>query len=1047
MADNDDLMIEVTASTKGADSGLKKLLDTLGEFQTQIEKVAPSLSKFTKELDSITAGSKAFAMLERLTKGTGELTQAGKKAESAEAMYQARLDRSTVSMERSRIASEKLASARQKMQEYAAIDAHNQSVFSMSPEEYKKNGYDHTAVSNNTPAETWASPDAGAPSMKYNSANIQAQMDAFTAKIAGKTPKINIDTEAATAEVRKIGEYIDSLTPKMSSMSETAQAQFNSLAEKLTLVSQRIDNQRMLYSRLGSESAKVAQEQGEGSMANLRLEKQMLSSSNATQRLTEQQEKLKIQLSEVGDESIKAGDTMEKSAKKSTSAWDNTLRMMEKMFIRIAAFRIFSAISKGIVTGIQDMAQASGQANATMSALATNSLYLKNSIGAALMPVLQSLIPVLNQVTDAIADVFNNIAMLTARIFDHSETAVIATRASVNYAGTISKTGDNASEANKKVKELQNSIMGFDEINKLTAPTDAIPKVPKDKNPGMPDYGDMFKTVKIAPWADKVGQIVDNIKKSLADVTAVVSGALLAVGAILLLTGVNIPLGLGLMATGAVGLASDISANWKSMTTPLLNTLTTITATVGGFLLALGTIMALSGANIPLGIGLMAAGAVSLGTAVALNWESTKANVSTTLSGITGLISGASLAVGGMLAFTGVNVPLGIGLMAVGAAGLASAVALNWSGMDAKIKGTISTITSIVGGAMLAVGGILTFSGASPALGIAMMAVGASSLAATVAVNWNGMSSQLKSTLTTITTTVGGFMLALGAVFAFSGASIPLGIALMAAGAVSIGTVAAMNWNSVTSSVSNVAKVITGIVSGALIAFGAVLAFSGVNIPLGIGLMVAGGAGLASSANIDWNYIPRKFGEAWQLTKDKWNGAGSWFGGIWNTIISKFKPNMISSGFQSAWNALTSWKIPMPHIWWGSGAAASGWVKDALSALHLPTSLPSFNIDWYAKGGLFDTPSVVGIGEAGPEAALPLNDKVFSQIAQGIVHNGGSSSDVDMRNQISEISKQIAALKEAILNRPVKLYTDDRTIAESAKRGSTEIARQYRLAT
>ena len=38
-----------------------------------------------------------------------------------------------------------------------------------------------------------------------------------------------------------------------------------------------------------------------------------------------------------------------------------------------------------------------------------------------------------------------------------------------------------------------------------------------------------------------------------------------------------------------------------------------------------------------------------------------------------------------------------------------------------------------------------------------------------------------------------------------------------------------------------------------------------------------------------------------------------------------------------------------------------------------PPSVPKFSIDWYKKGGIFDAPSVIGVGEAGAEAVVPLN--------------------------------------------------------------------------
>lgn len=35
-------------------------------------------------------------------------------------------------------------------------------------------------------------------------------------------------------------------------------------------------------------------------------------------------------------------------------------------------------------------------------------------------------------------------------------------------------------------------------------------------------------------------------------------------------------------------------------------------------------------------------------------------------------------------------------------------------------------------------------------------------------------------------------------------------------------------------------------------------------------------------------------------------------------------------------------------------------------------SLPKFDVDWYARGGIFNSPSIIGVGEAGPEAVLPI---------------------------------------------------------------------------
>lgn len=42
-------------------------------------------------------------------------------------------------------------------------------------------------------------------------------------------------------------------------------------------------------------------------------------------------------------------------------------------------------------------------------------------------------------------------------------------------------------------------------------------------------------------------------------------------------------------------------------------------------------------------------------------------------------------------------------------------------------------------------------------------------------------------------------------------------------------------------------------------------------------------------------------------------------------------------------------------------------------------SLPKFDVDWYARGAIFNSPNIIGVGEAGPEAVVPL-DKFWNKL-------------------------------------------------------------------
>lgn len=44
-----------------------------------------------------------------------------------------------------------------------------------------------------------------------------------------------------------------------------------------------------------------------------------------------------------------------------------------------------------------------------------------------------------------------------------------------------------------------------------------------------------------------------------------------------------------------------------------------------------------------------------------------------------------------------------------------------------------------------------------------------------------------------------------------------------------------------------------------------------------------------------------------------------------------------------------------------------------------PPSIPKVSVDWYKTGGIFDSPSLIGVGEAGPEAVVPL-DKFWNKL-------------------------------------------------------------------
>lgn len=89
-----------------------------------------------------------------------------------------------------------------------------------------------------------------------------------------------------------------------------------------------------------------------------------------------------------------------------------------------------------------------------------------------------------------------------------------------------------------------------------------------------------------------------------------------------------------------------------------------------------------------------------------------------------------------------------------------------------------------------------------------------------------------------------------------------------------------------------------------------------------------------------------------------------------------------------------------------------------------PPRVPSFDVNWYAKGGIFNAPSIIGVGEAGKEAVLPidrLDDLMASAIQKVGIGNTKSeeininfNSPIYVREEadIKKISREIYKLIE-----------------------------------
>lgn len=523
----------------------------------------------------------------------------------------------------------------------------------------------------------------------------------------------------------------------------------------------------------------------------------------------------------------------------------------------------YYAIMTQVTTAQGDMARTINAPANQLRVLQAQVTQCARALGNIFIPALSAVLPYAIALAKIVRMLANSIASLFGFKLPEVDYPGISAGASAvgDLADNAGDASDGLGKAGKAAKKLKNALLGIDELNVLSK-DDSSSGSGSGSGAGIGggDLGIDLPTYDFLGDAitSKVDEIVQMIKDAMWEITAVISGFLLAIGTILVVTGANIPLGLGLMAVGAVGLAASVMANWNGMSERLAKVLTLVTGVLGGFLLAIGAFLVFSGVNVPLGAGLMVAGAAALGTAAVINWKFLNGDLSNALSILTAIVSGALLAMGALFAFTGVDVPLGIALMAAGAVGMVTAIGLNWDSMSDPLRRTIGMLETIVGGALLTFGAILALTGVNVPLGVAMIAAGAVSVASAVALNWNSLTGDVQESVLSIVAIVSGALIGVGAILALTGVATGLGIAMIAAGAVGLAATVGLNWNSMPDNIRKVTTKILLIAGAASIAIGMILAFTGVATPLGVGLILAGAAALGTAVALNWDTLTNK---------------------------------------------------------------------------------------------------------------------------------------------------------------------------------------------
>lgn len=193
----------------------------------------------------------------------------------------------------------------------------------------------------------------------------------------------------------------------------------------------------------------------------------------------------------------KAVDAVKTKVKDITSGFSKMGKAVTKMLSRMIIWRSINALIMGTTEGMNNMVQASSKANAAMSQLQSGFTYVKNSIAAMLLPALQSILPVINKIIQAVAGLFNMLGALFAK-FRGDSTFTKAVYVQQDYAKSLNK-------SNKAAKDLKGTLAGFDQINLIQQQKDS-------GGTGGADTSGMFKETSVesmlptdvSKWMDKL---------------------------------------------------------------------------------------------------------------------------------------------------------------------------------------------------------------------------------------------------------------------------------------------------------------------------------------------------------------------------------------------------------------------------------------------------------------------------------------------------------------------------------------------------------------
>lgn len=202
--------------------------------------------------------------------------------------------------------------------------------------------------------------------------------------------------------------------------------------------------------------------------------------------------------------------------------------------------------------------------------------------------------------------------------------------------------------------------------------------------------------------------------------------------------------------------------------------------------------------------------------------------------------------------------------------------------------------------------------------------------------------------------------------------------------------------------------------------------------------IIAGVIAIGVALYKNWDLIKAKAQELWTKLTETWNSIKTTIQQTIDSIISNAvgKFNELKTNVTTIWNNIKTAIVTPIQNALDKVKEIVGKIKDAINNAKLkfphidlphlkvsgklsinPPSVPKFSISWYKEGGIFNRATIAGIGEAGPEAVVPL-DKFWDKLDH--MQTGGDTITINVYPSAGMNETELARKVEQALARVQK---------------------------